>query len=171
MKAKTTAFIDQLLIYDYALFGGVILLFILFLILAILLRKKVGLSITLVLLSFIILTLGPTLGYVQLHNFLFKTTTSLVQVKVLEYSQAIVIKGEVTNASKQELSTCKISANMFKVSGNKYLDMLYPLNPFKKMSIIKDINLSQNESYEFKMIVEPFTYSKEYNVSIGAKCR
>ena len=171
MKAKITAFIDQLLIYDYALFGAVILLFILFLILAILLRKKIGLSISLVLLSFIILILGPTLGYAQLHNFLFKTTTQLIEVKALEYSQAIVIKGEVTNASNQILSTCKITANMFKVSGNEYLDILYPLNPFKKMSILKDVNLSKNESYGFKMIVEPFTYSKEYNVSIGASCR
>ena len=171
MKAKITAFINQLLIYDYALFGGVILLFILFLILAILLRKKVGLSITLVLLSFAILTLGPTLGYIQLHNFLFKTTTNLAEIKALEFSQAIVIKGEVTNASNQELSTCKITANMFKVSDNQYLNMLYPLNPFKKMSIVKDVNLSKGESYGFKMIVEPFTYSKDYNVSIGVKCR
>ncbi|MEA2111312.1 MAG: DUF2393 family protein [Campylobacterota bacterium] len=171
MKAKITAFIDQLLIYDYALFGAVILLFILFLILSILLRKKIGLSIVLILLSFATLILGPTLGYIELHKFLFKTTTKLTEVKTLEFSQAIVIKGDVTNASKQNLSTCKITANIFKVSKNEYLNMLYPLNPFKKMSIFRDVNLSKNENYEFKMIVEPFTYSKDYNVSIGAKCR
>ncbi len=171
MKEKITAFIDQLLIYDYALFGGVILLFILFLILAILLRKKIGLSITLVLFSFMLLILGPTIGYTQLHQFLFKTTTTITEVRELEFSQALVVKGEVSNASNREFSTCKITANIFKVSGNQYVDMLYPLNPFKKMSIIEDINLSAGESYEFKMIVEPFTYSKEYNLSIGANCR
>jgi hypothetical protein len=171
MKAKITAFIDQLLIYDYALFGAVILLFILFLILAILLRKKIILSVILILLSFVILTLGPTVGYQQLHSFLFKTDTSVTKIKKLEFSKAIVIKGSLTNVSNRVLSTCKITAKMFKVSGNRYLDMLYPLNPFKKMSILRDVNLSKGEQYEFKMIVEPFTYSKDYNVSIGAKCR
>jgi hypothetical protein len=171
MKAKITAFIDQLLIYDYALFGAVILLFILFLILAILLRKKIVLSIILILLSFVVLILGPTLGYQQLHNFLFKANTTITEVKTLEFSKAIVIKGVLINASSRDLFTCKITAKMFKVSGNRYLDMLYPLNPFKKMSILEDVNLSKNEQYEFKMIVEPFTYSKDYNVSIGANCR
>ena len=171
MKAKITAFIDQLLIYDYALFGGVILLFILFLILAILLRKKIGLSLTLVLFAFTLLILGPTVGYIQLHQFLFKTTSTVTEVKELQFSQALVVKGKVSNASNREFSTCKITAKIFKVSGNQYIDMLYPLNPFKKMSIVRDVNLSSGESYDFKMIVEPFTYSKEYNLSIGAQCR
>lgn len=171
MKANITAFIDQLLIYDYILFGTVIALFILLLLLAILLRKKSSLAILLVLISFLILIVGPTLGYIQLHNFLFSTTNRITEVKELEFSQALVIKGEVNNASKRQFSTCKINANLFKVSGNKYLDLLYPLKPFKKMSILKDVNLSPGESYDFKMIVEPFIYSKEYNVSIKTECR
>ncbi len=171
MKEKINSFVDQLLIYDYALFGGVILLFILFLILAILLRKKIGLSIALVLFSFMILVLGSTLGYTLMHQFLFKSTTTVTEVRELEFSQALVVKGEVRNVSNRKFSTCKITANIFKVSGNQYVGVLYSLNPFKKMSIIEDVNLSVGESYGFKMIVEPFTYSKEYNLSIGADCR
>ena len=33
----------------------------------------------------------------------------------------------------------------------------------------KDIN--KGETREFKLFVEPFTYSKDYNISIGARCR
>jgi hypothetical protein len=171
MKAKIAAFIDQLLIYDYLLFGTVIALFILLLLLAILLRKKTALAISLVFIAFLTLILGPTVGYLQLHKFLFSTNSRITEVKELEFSQAIVIKGELSNTSKHQFSTCKIRADLYKVSGNTYLDLLYPLNPFKKMSILQDVNLSPGQSSDFKMIVEPFTYSKEYNVSIQTECR
>ncbi len=171
MKEKLTAFIGQLTIYDYTLFGAVIFLFILLLILAIVVRRKTALAILLIVLAFLLLLLGPTVGYMKLHQFLYKTQTQLTEVKALEFSQALVLKGNVHNLSKRHLSTCNITAKIFKVSGNPYLDMLYPLNPFKKMSILKDVNLSSGERYEFKMIVEPFTYTKEYNLSIGAQCQ
>ena len=45
MKEKITAFINGLIIYDYILFGAVFTLFILFIVLAIVLRNRVGLSI------------------------------------------------------------------------------------------------------------------------------
>ncbi len=171
MKETISTFIRQLNLYDYALFGALILLVMLLLILAIVVRKKSGLSIALILLALTLLIAGPTLGYLQLHQFLYKTTTHITTLKALEFSQALVIKGEVYNASKRHLDNCTITAKIFKVSGNPYLDMLYPLNPFKKMSILKDVNLSSGERYKFKMIVEPFTYTKEYNLSIGAQCR
>jgi len=62
IKEKITAFINELVVYDYILFGSVFALFLLFIILAIILRKKIVLSIVLILFSFTILTLGPTLG-------------------------------------------------------------------------------------------------------------
>jgi len=42
MKAKISAFVHNLLIYDYILFGAVFALFILFIILAVLVRKRLG---------------------------------------------------------------------------------------------------------------------------------
>ncbi len=171
MKEKLTAFIAQLTLYDYVLFGAVIFVLILLLILAIIVRKKTALSFALILMALVLLLTGPTLGYVKLHQFLYKTTTQILEVKALEFSKALVVKGVVHNRSKRHLSTCSITTEIFKVSGNPYLDMLYPLNPFKKVSILKDVNLSSGEHYEFKMIVEPFTYTKEYNLSIGAACR
>ncbi|RUM64894.1 MAG: hypothetical protein DSZ03_03715 [Sulfurimonas sp.] len=171
MKEKLTAFIQQLTLYDYVLFAMVILLVILLLSLAIIVRKKVALSMTLFIFAVLLLVTGPTIGYMKLRQFLYKTTTSITEVKTLEFSQALVLKGVLYNASKRHLSTCNITAKIFKVSGHPYLDMLYPLNPFKKMSILKEVNLSVGEHYEFKMIVEPFTYTKEYNLSIGATCR
>ncbi len=171
MKEILTEYIKQLSIYDYALLGAVLLVVTLLLILAIIVRHRTLVAVSLVIVAFITLIVGPILGSIQLHQFLYKTTTTITEVKALEFSPALVLKGEVQNLSKRHLSTCKITAKIFKVSGNPYLDKLYPLNPFKKVSILKDVNLSSGEHYEFKMIVEPFTYTKEYNLSIGAQCR
>jgi len=170
IKEKITAFINELVMYDYILFGAVFLLFLLFIILAIILRKKVGLSIFLLLLSFIILTFGPTLGYIKMHEYLYKNSTQIISQKRLSFTPAIVINGTVTNESKFNFASCKITASVYKSSKNIIKKYIYPLKPLKKMSILKE-NILKGETQEFKIIVEPFTYSKDYNISIKASCR
>ena len=49
-------------------------------------------------------------------------------------------------------------------------DFILKLKPFKKMSIL-EYDILKGDVREFKIIVEPFTYSKDYNVSIGASCK
>jgi hypothetical protein len=38
------------------------------------------------------------------------------------------------------------------------------------MSIIEEY-IAVSETREFKIIVEPFTYSRDYNISLGADCK
>jgi len=170
MSKKVTAFIDGLITYDYILFGSAFVLFILFIVISILLRKKIGLALFFVLLSFSTLLVGPTYGYLKMHEYLFKNTVSLISLKNLSFTQAVVVKGKVTNTSKQNFQSCKITASAYKVTSNKYKNYLNKLKPFKKMSIIEyDINIG--ETREFKVIVEPFTYKRDFNISLGADCR
>ena len=170
MKIKIQNFIDGLIPYDYILFGSVLVLFVLFIILAILVRKKITLAIFLVLLAFATFLLGPTLGYVAMHKFLFKNHTELISQKKLNFSQAVVIKGKITNDSNFDFRSCRITANVYKVTSNKYKNYIYKLKPFQKMSIFeKDIKKGQTR--EFKIIVEPFTYKRDYNISLGASCK
>ncbi len=170
MSPKITAFIDGLILYDYLLFGGSLLLFILLLTLAILLRRKIGIALLLILLAFGIIILAPTLGYVKLHDFIYKNKISIREVKALEFTQALIVWGDLNNTSKRHFSKCAITAEIYKVANNPVLDLLYPLNPFKKSTIItKDIAAGESRSY--KIIIEPFTYSKEYNLSVGASCQ
>ena len=170
MKIKIQNFIDGLIPYDYILFGSVLALFVLFIVLAILLRKKITLALFLVLLAFATFLLGPTLGYVAMHKFLFKNHTELISQKKLNFSQAVVVKGTITNDSNFDFKSCKITASAYKVTPNKYKNYIYKLKPFKKMSIFeKDIR--KGETREFKIIVEPFTYTRDYNISLGANCK
>ncbi len=170
IKDKITAFIEGLITYDYILFGSVFTLFILFIILAIMFRRKMALSIFLILFSFTILTLGPTLGYIKMHEYLYKNSCKLVSQKKLSFTPAIVVNGTITNESKFDFSSCKITASVYKSSKNIIKKYIYPLRPLKEVSILQD-NILKGETQKFKMIVEPFTYNKEYNISIKGSCK
>ncbi len=170
MKAKISAFLNELIIDDYILFGSTFILFILFIILAIVLRRKIVLAIFLVLLSFGILFIAPTLGYIKMHDFLFKNSTKLLSQKKLTFTKAVVVKGLVTNESKRVFKSCEITAYAHKRSKKKFKNFIYSFKSFKKMSILEH-NIGIDEMREFKIIVEPFTYSKDFNISLEARCR
>ncbi|CAI6147804.1 MAG: hypothetical protein SPLUMA1_SPLUMAMAG1_00518 [uncultured Sulfurimonas sp.] len=170
MNSKITLFIDSLIKWDYLLFGSVFVLFILCVILGIILRKKLVLALLFILLGFSILLLGPTLGYIKLHETLFKNTTLLLSQKRLQFSEAVVVKGSVTNESNRDFKKCKITASAYAISSNKLKNYLKKFKPFKKMSII-EMDIQKSETRTFKIIVEPFTYSRDYNISLGADCR
>jgi hypothetical protein len=132
MKHKISAFIEGLITYDYILFGTSFVLFLIFIILGIILRKKLVLTILFIFLAFVILLLGSTLGYIKMHDTLFKNSTELISQKRLEFTQAVVVKGRLTNESSREFTECKITASAYKVTSNKYKNYLKKLKPFKK---------------------------------------
>ncbi len=170
MKEKITTFIHNLIVYDYILFGSVFALFILLIILAILLHRKIGIAVFFVLFAFSILLLGPSIGYIQMHKYLYKNSVTLISQKKLHFTKAVVVKGTITNESKFHFKRCEITASAYKITKNKYKNMLMLLKPFQKAIIVQK-NIPRGTSREFKMFIEPFTYSKEYNVSLSASCK
>lgn len=170
LKEMIQAFVRSLHPYDYILFGISGALFVLILLLAIVLRKKTGFSLFLVLLSFIIIIAGPIAGYQYIHSTIYKTELSEVTIKRLEFSEAVIIKGSLKNLGKQSYTNCKISAHAYKGADNFLEELVHPLKPFQKMSIVQTERLEIDQSRDFKIILEPFTYSKEYNISIKANC-
>ncbi|MFT7002801.1 MAG: hypothetical protein ACJAWW_000134 [Sulfurimonas sp.] len=170
MKSKITAFINELIPYDYVLFGSVFVLFVIFIVLGIALRRKIVLAVFLILISFSVLLLGPTLGYAKMHEILFKNSTQLLSQKKLSFTQAVVVKGKLTNESTRFFKDCKITAKAIKVSKNKLRNYLYSFKSFSRMSIL-ETDISVGQTREFKIIIEPFNYAKDYNITIGAKCK
>lgn len=171
MKAKITEFINQLLLYDYLLFGGILILFILLLTLAIIVRHRLGIAIFLVLVAFGVLTAGPVGGYIALHKYLFKNKIVLHEVKALEFTEALLIKGDINNTSKRPFKECTIKVGVHKVTHNRYIDQIYPYVPFKKSSMVFKESIAPGNSTSFKFLVEPFRYTKDYNITIKADCR
>jgi len=170
VNKKVTAFIDGLISYDYILFGSAFILFIFFVIVGILLRRRIFLAVLFVLLAFFTLTLLPTLGYVTMHDYLFKNSIKLQSQQKLSFTKAVVIKGSVMNESERDFSECKISASAYKVTKNKYKNYLLKFKPFQKASMFTP-EIAKGESYDFKFFMEPFSYTKDYNISLGADCK
>lgn len=170
MKGIITKYINELIIYDYILFGGLLVIFLLFIIIGIILRNRVGLALFFILFAFTQLAVGSTYGYIKMHEYLFKNEISITTQKKLTFTQAIVIYGTIKNISKKDFASCKITANVYKVSENKFKDYVLKLKPINKMSIIEnDIPIGQE--HEIKLIIEPFTYEHDYNISLGADCK
>jgi len=170
MKNQINAILNALIVQDYILFGSVFVLFIFLMILAILLREKRKTSRFIVTFAFLLLILGPTLGYIQMHKYLFKNNVELLNEKKLVYTNAIVVEGNITNSSRVNFSSCKIRAIAYKKTPNEYKNYILRLKPIQKSSITLQ-NLDKNQTKEFKMFIEPFTYSKEYSVELESSCK
>ncbi len=170
IKATLHDFIASLHLYDYIIFGVSGALFVLILLLAILLRRKAVLSLILVLLAFIILIALPISGYNYIHDQLYRTELSNLNIKRLEFSEAIVIKGTITNRGKQNFTTCKISSHAYKSASGFLEELVYPLKPFQKVSIVKQEELGIDHSLDFRLVMEPFTYTDDYNISMKVNC-
>jgi hypothetical protein len=169
MKEKISLFLDNLIMQDYILFGAAFALFFLCIILAIVLRRKLFVALFLILLSFAILILVPTLGYQYMHAYLFKNSLTLQSQQKLNFTQAVVVKAALSNDSKFDFRSCTITASAYKVSPNKYKNYIYPLKPFSNMSILEE-EIPKGTQREFKIIIEPFTYAGDYNISLEADC-
>lgn len=170
MREKLLDFLHNLTNYDYVLFASLFILFLLLLVLTVFIRKYSFLSILTLFISLFTLFVAPFIGYKKLHQYLYPTSNSVKEVKALNFTPALVVLGTLTNESQKDYSICKVTLSLHKVAHNALLDPLFKLNPFQKTSIIEH-NIAPKEERSLKILVEPFSYKKDYNVTIGADCR
>lgn len=170
MNNKISSLLDGLITYDYILFGGIFLVFVLLIVLSIIFRNKTKLSIFLAIFSFIFLITAPFIGYSIMHNILFKNQTVLTSQKKLEFTNAVVVYAKLTNLSSRDFESCVITASIHRSSSNSLKNYIYKFKPLQKMSIIEEDIVIGNE-INFKIIVSPFTYSGDFNTILEASCR
>jgi hypothetical protein len=163
-------FINELIIYDYILFGSLLILFIIFVLVGVIFRRKTLLAIFIILFAFITLFAGSIFGYIAMHQYLFKNETTIISQKKLSFTKAVVVYGTLKNSSERDFKSCKITASAYKVSSNEIKNYLLKFKPIIKMSIIEN-DILKGQEREVKFIIEPFTYIGDYNVSIGANCK
>ncbi|WP_373071459.1 DUF2393 family protein [Sulfurimonas sp.] len=170
MRKNIDAIIDNLIVQDYILFASVFILFIVLMILGVILRAKKNVSRLIVSIAFLILLLGPTLGYIEMHKFLFKNHVELLREQKLEFTKAIVVEGKITNGSEVDFYACKIIATAYRKTPNEYKNYILRLKPIQISSIVIQ-DIQKNQTKEFKMFIEPFSYSNEYEVGLEASCK
>lgn len=171
MKHQVLAFLHQLSLYDYLLFGGILFFFLLTLFLAILLHHKLKLAVTLIILSFLILIAGPPIGYFTMHHYVYKHTIKLDTVRDLEFTDALVIKGEVINTSTHPIRACSLHISVSKKSPYAILNRFYPYVPFRQKRIDLTGPIEVNQSQNFKVLIEPFRYPNPHTVTVRGVCQ
>ena len=170
MREKINTILDNLIVQDFILFASVFILFITLMVLALILRRKKNISRLIALVAFLVLLAGPTLGYIQMHKYLFKNNIDLTREQKLEFTKAIVVEGRITNSSDIDFKSCKIIATAYRETPNKYKNYILRLKPLQISSIVIE-DIYKNQSKEFKMFIEPFTYTKEYEVELKSSCK
>lgn len=171
MKKQVVEFLHTLSLYDYLLFGGIVFLFLFLLLLSILFRHKQALAISLVLLAFITLLTAPFGGYIALHALMYKHTVTLTTVKDLTFTDALLIKGDINNTSKQTFKECTLYIGISKISPIKPLNKIYPYLPFRRQTIIIKGPIVPKSSETFKLLIQPFRYAKRHRVTVLGQCR
>ncbi len=171
MKSKISEFINNLLVIDYILFSTLALLFIIFLILAIVVRRKIIISVLMILIAFLLISVAPPVLYVMMHEYIYKTSSNISKVQELEFLDALVVEGNFTNISKKRFKKCRVKVKLHKVNSNNIVNYILGFASFrtKKIDIVEPIDI--NSSKKFRIVLEPFNYNKDYNVSVGVDCR
>lgn len=171
MKTQIVNFIHTLGLYDYLLFGGIVFIFAFFLILAVLLHHHLKTAITLIFLSFLTIIIAPYTGYRILHATLYKHTIALTTVQDLEFSDILLIRGDINNTSNKTFKECTVTIGISKTHKIKQLNKIYPYIPFRSQKITLKGPLKPKESQSFKLLIEPFNTSKKFNVTASGVCR
>lgn len=171
MKKHIIEFLHTLSLYDYLLFGGIIFLFLFLLILSILFRHKQTLALLLVVLALIALLILPFGGYIALHALVYKHTITLTTVKDLTFTDALLIKGDINNTSKETFQECTLYIGVSKISPVKPLNKLYPYLPFRRQTMIIKGPIAPKGTQTFKLLIQPFHYTKRHSVTVLGHCR
>lgn len=171
MKTLIVNFIHTLGLYDYLLFGGIIFIFAFFLILAVLLHHHLKTAITLITMAFLTMIIAPYVGYHILHAQVYQHKITLTTVQDLEFSDILLIRGDLNNTSTKSFKECTVTIKVSKTHPIKQLSKLYTYLPFRTQKITLKEPLKPKETQSFKLLIEPFTYSKKFSVTAAGVCR
>ena len=170
MKEKLLTFVHALSVYDLIYFGVVFLVFIILIIFTLLLRKHLTIALFILLVAILEVALGPTLGFDYFHNWLFKNSIHITKAKKLHFVEAVVIEGNFKNESRFNFKSCKLTATIYKETHNKFKNLVLRLKPIKSATLtLKDI--PKGADANFKFLIEPFRYKKDFNVTVEGMCK
>jgi hypothetical protein len=163
-------FFSTLSTYDYIGFFLSFFIFILFIILALLLRAHIKRSLFLVTLGFISLFIGPLFAHSVIKKSIFNSDANITQVKQLYYSDTLLIKGVMNYKGTKDANHCKVEAKLHKKGTNMIKSFVYGLKAFRSGHHNLDKTFTQGDSSPFKIVIEPFNYQGDYNITINSGC-
>lgn len=99
------------------------------------------------------------------------TSTEVTLVKKLNFSDALIVEGTITNLSQKDFSLCLVQTFVFKQTHDEGLKALLPkLKPIANQSIFIKAEITKENSIEFKNVFEDFRYTGDFNATVKAEC-
>ncbi|MBN2963991.1 DUF2393 family protein [Sulfurospirillum sp. T05] len=171
-KHPLLVYISHFQMGDYIAFAWLILLFFLFIFLAILLAKKrPGLAIIIVLLDLALLFGAPFFIKYYLDRSLRSHQLTLNHVQQLLFSQTLILQGSLANTSPKPFAWCRVSFMVVPKKEGELSRFLATLKPLHQTSISIQTPLSSTEVVPFETVIEPFRLDEEtMEVVTKAEC-
>lgn len=163
-------FFSTLSIYDYIGFFITVLLFFLCIVLALLLRHKTWISLLCIFFSFIFLFFGPVFTHQLLQNTFYKSEAKVLERKQLVYSDTLIIRGLLEYKGLKDASHCKLKALVHKQGGNMIRSFVNSIKSFRSVKKEIDQLMTKGDKIKFKMVIEPFNYQGDYNITMDVGC-
>lgn len=171
IKSSILLYVNHFGMYDYIAFAWLIFTFFIALLLSIVLAKRsVLLSIFILLFALVLIGAGPFALKKVLDNYLRASNTTISLFKKLNFTNVLIINGEVNNLSKKSFSTCTLDASVYKQSTNNIKQFINQLKPIRKKSILLNKSIESNQSEEFQITFYNFDYDQDVNVSVSSEC-
>ncbi len=158
-------------LWDYLAFVWFFALVFLFVLLGfMLLRRHLLMGFLILTVMIIIAFVGPFFLKFYLNDTIRKNKVEIVSAKQLHFSDTFIIKGTLTNLSKQNFSTCKIYIGFYAHSKNKYKQYINDIFPYAKVTKKFDKSIQKGQSADFKHVLNNFKIKKDANLSAVAEC-
>ncbi len=164
-------YLHSLTLYDYIGIGWLVLLTILFISIGFyFINKRVLLSISLLIFSFLFLIFG----FFGLKYFLSltvrKSVLKIEKIKPLHYTKSVIIKGEIQNRGKIDFKECILDIKIIKISKNRIKNIINDIKPIAKRSILIEREIKKDQDYKFTEFLNGVSFKKDYNISAKAEC-
>ncbi len=136
----------------------------------ILARKRVKIAIFLLLVSFVLLIVGPLGIKYFLDQSVRRVEVIKDKVVKLNFQPSLIINGHIKNNGKISFKECKITAKVIRSDKNIYKNYLNTLKPLRIKTIDIKENLTIGNKKMFKIIIDDFRYQGDLNVTLSGVC-
>lgn len=157
-------------VFDFAVLSLSFLLFLLFLLLAIMFRKSTVLFLLLFVLALSSIIAAPIISNMIVKGYVNKSNLTLKIDRRLQFYDAYMLSGMITNEGRRDFKECTIDfeaykegANFLKTFVNRYF------KPLEKRELVVHGPIKMGESKDFKFLVDGFTYH-DFKVTIKNRC-
>lgn len=162
--------LSQATLYHYGGIALVIIASLLLMILGLMLRRSLGLALSLVFLSFIGLTVGPFGVYAFVDQSVRKVTFSQLSSQQLIYIDDIVVTGVLKNEGKVDFSSCTIRVELTPPPPFPWLSELYRYKVLQSQTTLIQKPLPIGTQRDFRAVV-PGLAHQPCKIYLSGVCR